>query len=373
MDFKALMAKFQDEELLLKQPRIKPALPEKPKVVPPPQSSTHHLPAGARPSLLTSINQSLEGKTGIAPRVVFKDEKKEAKKPLIQTSIKGKEKSDGKLKVNKDKTKGNKAKVDDDSSAQKQKKENAKDTAELVPATPPPKATIKKKGFLGFKRSVKRDSVQVAEDPILDMPSSDVPGLSPLIPVPSAFGDTPPEPEISAPKALMPNIPTIPDYNATVKPTPPSIVPASTDFSPSPACIPDVPAPENETPLEIETPAQSLSRPPSQNEITPSLPSTAPPPPPSAVTSSPPPLASTLEADVEAHPDIEAIINAAVEKPPPQVTDPPSNTSSPKLERPISALSALERAEDMNPGKRTSPADQRIFNALEKARRKTAR
>ncbi|KAG7228838.1 hypothetical protein INR49_008616 [Caranx melampygus] len=235
MDFKALMAKFQDEELLLKQPRIKPALPEKPKVIPPPQSPTHHLPAGARPSLLTSINQSLEGKTAIAPRVVFKDEKKEAKKPLIQTNIKGKEKSNGKLKVSKVNTKGNKAKVDDDCSAQKQK-ENGKDTAELVPATPPPKATTKK-GFLGFKRSLKSYSLQAAEDPILDMPTSDVPGLTPLIPVPSGFGDTPPEPKISAPKALMPNIPAIPDYSVTVKPTPPSIVPPSTNFTPSPAVI----------------------------------------------------------------------------------------------------------------------------------------
>ena len=127
MDFKALRAKFQDEELLLKQPKIKPALPEKPKVVPPPQSPPHYLPAGARPSLLTSINRTLEGKTGIAPRVIFKDEKKESKKPLL-TNTKGKDKSEGKLKHGKDKTtKGSKEKVDIDSSVQKQKKESSKD------------------------------------------------------------------------------------------------------------------------------------------------------------------------------------------------------------------------------------------------------
>ncbi|XP_071343069.1 FYN-binding protein 1 isoform X2 [Trachinotus anak] len=380
MDFKALMAKFQDEELL-KQPRTKPALPEKPKVVPPPQSPPHYLPAGARPSLLSSINQSLEGKTYIAPRVVFKDEKKESKKPLIQTNSKGKNKSEGKLKVSKDKTKGSKEKLDDNSSDQKKKKENGKDkklesTAELVPATPPPKATTpKKKNFLTFKRSLKRDSVEVPADPILDIPSSDLPGLAPLIPVPSDFGDTPAEPEISAPKALLPNIPTIPDSSSTMEITPPSIIPASPDFTPPPAFIPDYPAPkapESETPLETETPALSISRPASQNEVIPSPPSTVTTPPPSCAISGPSPVASTPEPELAAEAGIEAVNVSAVEKPPPQVTDPPSIPPSPKPERPISALSALERAEDMNPGKRTSPADQRIFNALEKARRKTA-
>ncbi|XP_040895595.1 arginine-glutamic acid dipeptide repeats protein isoform X2 [Toxotes jaculatrix] len=387
LDFKALRAKFQDEELLLKQPKIKPALPEKPKVVPPPQSPPHYLPAGARPSLLTSINQSLEGKSQIAPRVVFKDEKKESKKPLIQNNSKGKDKSEGKLKVGKDKTKGNKEKPDDnDSSDQKQKKENGKDkklTAELVPATPPPKATTpKKKGFLGFKKSVKRDSMEVPADPILDTPSSDVPGSVPLIPVPSDFGDKPLEPEISAPKALLPNIPALPDSSTTTETTPPSIIPASPDFMPPPAFIPDFPAPkvptlESETPLDIETPALSIPRPASQNEIIPSPPSTVSTPPPTRAISGPPPVASTPspsppEPEIAAEAGTEAVNVAAVENPSPPVTDSPSIPPSPKAERPISALSALERAEDMNLGKRTVTADQRIFNALEKARRKTA-
>ncbi|MEQ2262070.1 hypothetical protein XENORESO_004963 [Xenotaenia resolanae] len=46
-----------------------------------------------------------------------------------------------------------------------------------------------------------------------------------------------------------------------------------------------------------------------------------------------------------------------------------------KPERPISALSALERAEraeDMSTGKRTPPSDQRILSALENTRRKAA-
>lgn len=376
MDFKSLRAKFQDQELLLKQPKMKPALPEKPRVVPPPQSPTHHLPAGARPSLLTTINQTLEGKTAIAPRVVFKDEKKDSKKP------KGKEKSDGKPKKGKDKTKGSKEKLEEDSPDQKQKKDkkfalmpSKESTAELVPAMPPPKSTTKKNGFLAFRKS-KKDSIDVPADPILDTPSSDVPIHAPLIPVPSDFGDAPTEPEISAPKALLPNIPTPPDSSAAVEITPPSTIPASPDFTPPPAFIPDIPAPkaptpESETPLEIETPTLPGSRPASQNDIIPRPPSAAPTPPPSRAMSGTPPVVSTPspsppEADMAAEPSMEADTAATVETPPSPVMDPPS----PKAERPISALSALERAEDMSAGKRTPPCDQRIFNALEKARRK---
>ncbi|XP_035031805.1 arginine-glutamic acid dipeptide repeats protein isoform X3 [Hippoglossus stenolepis] len=369
LDFKALRARFQDEELLLTQPRIKPTLPEKPKQVPPPQSPPGHLPAGARPSLLTSINQSLEGKTHISPRVVFKDEKKEGKMSLIKNYTK--------LKVGKDKTKGSKEKLDDDSSEQKPKKDNAKDkrlslrfpaaqkesTEILVPATPPPKGTIqKKKGFLGFMKSVKKDSLDITTDPILDSPSSDILGTAPLIPVPSEFGGAPPEPEIYAPKALLPNIPSLPASSATMETAPPFIIPASPDYNLSPAHIPDFPDPsvptlQSETPLEIETPVLSVP-----HTISPTPPT--PTPPPVAFTPSPsPPEAEISEAA------IEAVSIAAVETPP-LITDPPSTQSSPKLERPISALSALERAADMSSGKRT-PADQRILNALENARKKS--
>lgn len=377
MDFKALRAKFQDEELLLKQPRIKPAVPEKPKVVPPPQSPTHYLPAGARPSLLTSINKSLEGNTKLAPRVVFKDEKKESKKSLILTNMKGKDKT----------TKGVKEKFD--SSDQKQKKESSKDkklfatskesTAELVQATPPPKvATPKKKGLLGFGKSSKRKSVEVPADPILDTPSSDIPGPAPLIPVPSDFDDSVPEPELSALKALLPNIPTLPDSTAAVENTPPSITPTPPDLTPPQVFIPDIPAPEvptpeSETPLEIETPALPVSTPDSQDEIITSTPSTVPIPPPSAqpASSTPPSVAPTPppEPEVATVACEEAVDIAVVEQPPPLVTDAPSISPSPKAERSISALSFLERAEDMSPGKKTPTCDQRIFSALEKARK----
>ncbi|KAG7513816.1 FYN-binding 2 isoform X1 [Solea senegalensis] len=358
MDFKALRAKFQDEELLLKQPKIKPALPDKPKVVPPPQSPTHYLPAGARPSLLTSINQSLEAKTQLAPRVVFKDEK-ESKKTLFQNNFK-KPKSEGKLKMVKDKTKGSREKLDEDSSEQKQKKENGKDkklpllplkqkehTAELVPAIAPPKSTTqKKKSILGFRRSLKRNSMEVPPDPILDSPSLDFAGAAPLIPVPSGFDDTPPDPEISAHE----------DLSASLETTTPSIIPPSTDFFPPPAFIPDYPTPECETPVEIETPALSISRPASQTETVPAA---------SVKTTTPSP--SPPEHEVLAETVAEAVNIAAVETPPPPPTiATPSIPPSPKA----SLLSALERAEDMNPGKRPS-ADQRIFSALEKARKKS--
>ncbi|XP_070688259.1 FYN-binding protein 1 [Pempheris klunzingeri] len=403
MDFKALRAKFQDEELLLKQPRIKPALPEKPKVVPPPQSPPHYLPAGARPSLLTSISQTLEGKTSVAPRVVFKEEKKESKKPLLQTNSKGKDKSEGKLKKGKDKTtKGSKEKLGEDTSDQKQKKDKDKkfplllpitsqeSTTELVPAAPPPKATpAKKKGFLGFTKSSKRLSSDVPADPILDATSSDIPGPAPLIPVPSSCDDTAVEPEISAPKALLPDIPTSADSSAAVEMTLPFTIPVSPDFNPPPAFIPDIPAPEvptpvSETPLEIETPALPVSRSATPNEIIPSQPSAASTPPPSTASTPPPssaipdspPVASTPspsppEPELAAEAGLKAEITAAVEKPPLPVTDLPSVPPSPKAERPISALSALERAEDMSPGKKIT-CDQRIFNALEKARKKAS-
>ncbi|CAJ1060115.1 FYN-binding protein 1-like [Xyrichtys novacula] len=382
LDFQALRAKFQEEDIHYKQPKIKPALPEKPKVVPPPSSPTHYLPAGARPSLLTSISQSLEGKSQVAPRVVFKDDKKESKKPLLLNHGKGKEKSE-KVKKGKDKaTKGSKEHLDQDLPQDKPKKEGKEkrisifpltpkeNTTELVPVAPPPKNTVtKKKGFLGFRKSMKKETVEVPSDPILDIPSTEVPGPVPLIPVPSDFDDTLPEPETSPLRALLPNIPTLPDPGTAVEVTPSSITPDSPDLTQPPALIPAVP--QSETSFQVETPALNISRPVSQNDLSP--PSAIPTPPPGQAA---PPVISTPsptppEPVAVAEPDIEAMIRAAVEKPPTPVIEPPSKTPSPKLERPVSALSALERAEELSPAKKTVPCDQRIFNALQKARKKT--
>lgn len=369
MDFKALRAKFQDEEILLKQPRIKPALPEKPKVVvPPPQSPTHYLPAGARPSLLTSISQTLEGKTPVAPRVVFKEEQ-ESKKPLLQTKM---DKSEGKLKKGKDKaTKGSKEKLNEDP---KQRNGNGMQvsTAELGPAPPPPKATTGKKGFLGFRKT-KRDSVEVQADPILDTPSADNLGQAPLIPAPDS-GDTTAAQVTSTRKALLPNIPIIPEAGSPVEISP-LYIPDCPAFTPPPAFIPDnptpaAPTPVSETALPEETASLPVSIPVVHDETTPTPSTSVPARPPSQTISSSPSVGFTSSPSP---PEPEHAAEDEVEAPLPSVLEPSSVQSSPNAARSVSALSALERAEDMSPGKRTPPCDLRVFNALEKARRKPTR
>ncbi|XP_034085684.1 FYN-binding protein 1 isoform X2 [Gymnodraco acuticeps] len=388
LDFKGLMAMFQEEELILKQLKSRPALPDKPKSVPPPTSPSHFLPAGARPSLLTSINQTLDGKTVNAPKVVFKEDKKQSKTPLIS---KGKDKTEVKLKKAKDKTmKGSKEKLEEISEDLKPKKvkklpqlpgASKGKTAELVPAAPPPTGTVsKKRGILDFMKSTKRNSAEVPEDQILDSPTLGITGPAPLIPVHVDYGVV--APDISAPRALLPNIPILPDSAAVMEITPPSTIPASPELTPPPTFVPDipdlqVPTLEIETPLEMETPAVHISRTASQNEVIPNPPSDSPTPPPSLAISIPSPVAPTPppslpEPEIAAEACVEAVNISAVETPPPPPpgTDPPSIPSSPKAERPISALSALSRAEDMSPARKMSPVDQRIFNALEKARKK---
>lgn len=380
LDFKALRARFQDEELL-KQPRIKPALPEKPKVVsphlppaspPPPQSPTHYLPAGARPSLLTTINQTLERKTVVAPRVVFKEE--ESKMPLLPTK---KDKSEGKTKKGKDKpSKESKEKLNEDPK-QRNGKDKKVSTAELVPATPPPKATTGKKGFLAFRKT-KKDSVDVQADPILDTPSADTPVQAPLIPVPPDSGATT---ETSTPKALLPNIPTIPEV-PPIPGSPVEIAPLSIldwpEFTPPPEFIPDNPTPTAATPAaETAPPAETASLPVSaparQTETAPSPPTSVPTPPPGQIIFSSPPLGFTPSPPPPEPERAAEAAEAEVKPSPLSLLDSSSVQSSPKAARSISALSALERAEDMSPAKKTSPCDVRVLNALEKARRKPIR
>ncbi|KAK9518981.1 hypothetical protein VZT92_021744 [Zoarces viviparus] len=393
LDFKALVAKFQEEKDFLKHHMIKPAAREKPRAVAPPQSPTHSLPAGARPSLLSSV--SMEGRSGNAPRVIFKEDKKESEKPLIQI------KSEEKPKKGKDKTKASKKKPDDGSADQKQKSGKEKklpllsvatkdDTAELVPAAAPSPLLqdllLKKKGFLGLKKSPKRNSAEVPAEPILDTPSSEGPGPAPLIPAPPDFGNASAEPEYAAPKAPLPNIPTLPDSGAAVEIFPPPL-----EFTQPSAFTPDTPAPETPTP-ESEIPPPSLtpslpvSRPASQNEIVLHPPGAAPTPPPGRAVSAPSPMASTpspsppeLDELAAEEAGVEAVNIAEVDVPPrllplppPAAADPPASIPPTlKAERPVSAPRALSRVEDVNPGKR-SLCDQRIFNALEKARKKTS-
>lgn len=365
LDFKALMDKFQDKELLkVKEPsnnRPKPALPEKPKVVPPPQSPSHYMPTGAKPSLLTSINNNLESKTPVAPRVVFKDEKKASKKPLIQTKSKTKE---SKLKVGKDKSKS-KEKIQYEPLEPKPKKDSKEkkkeSTAVLVPATAPPKnSAFRKKGFLGLKKTSKRDSWEVPSELILDSSSLEVSGPVPLVPA-----LTPPPVDLIPPPVdpIPPRVDPIPPVDPI--PTPVELIPPPVELIPPPDFIPEVPASPESPALESETnvlvETLNISRPSSQNKVAPSV---------------TPPL---ITADQEVYfratipsPELEAAAEGpidltALEIPPPSVGI--GLPASPKSERPLSALSVLERAEEMSPGKSTPPGDQRIFNALEKARR----
>ncbi|XP_054646201.1 FYN-binding protein 1 [Dunckerocampus dactyliophorus] len=347
MDFKALRAKFQEEDLLIRQkPRMKPALPEKPKVVPSPHSPTQYLPAGARPSLLTSINQSLEGRNTLVPRVVFKDDK-DSKKPLIKTNSKGLDKSEGKLRGGKDNLVKGSKELDEKKDSSKDEKLPVVTTADLLSSPVPPKAqTTKKNGLMGFKWSAKSNSDDIPADPTLDTPSLDIPGPAPVYPTPPEFEDS--EPETSE----APNMFSLSDCGVESNP-------ASPGFTPPPAFIPDIPPPNlpssvSEAPLEMETPTLPIYIPDSQGDISPvetspTIYQTIFSPPPEV--SSPPPIS------------IAALLN-----PPPR--DPLSLPSSPQAENSLSPIYALERAEDMNQVRRTSPADQRILNALKNARRK---
>ncbi|CAL8270027.1 unnamed protein product [Arctogadus glacialis] len=389
MDFNALRAKFQDEEILLRQPRNRPVLPEKPQIVPPPQSPTHHLPAGARPSILTSIN--LDTRMAGAPRVVFKGDKKDSRKPLIPLT-KTKEKSDDKSKAGSDKdrksTKGSKEKQDvEDKDPPKPKSGKdkkgllhfrSKESSELVPASPPPKGTLRKMTFPGFKKISKRGSMDI--EPILDSPSPDVhSGLAPLVPSGSL-------PSVGAPAAAHTLSPaTVPEYNPMAALMPPNFIPIAPPNGPSYASLTDnVPAmhtapwQETETLSEVEpAPAAPVSA--SHRSATPSpvrnsvqnspLLSSVAGPSPAPSSPSTPPLGSgqiSARAGVEVdHNGEELPITANAD-------DALPLSASPKMERPGSALSsALERA-GKTPGKKTTPADQRILQALEKARRKAA-
>ncbi|XP_047230278.1 titin isoform X1 [Girardinichthys multiradiatus] len=434
LDFQELRAKFQDKEFLLWPPKNKPAVPEKPKVISPPLSPTHHLPSGARPSLLTSINQALESKTVNTPRVVFKGEKKDNKMLLIQNNSKVKEKSDWRPKESKEKTKESKEKLNENSSDHKEKngkklpifRTQKENTSELVPASPPLKAkTQRKKNILGFKKSSKKDTEATSAESILDSTTGDIAGPALMIPVVFDANNTPQESIYSVPKQVLPKI-TIPESSAAVDLTTLSPIPEPPEFSPPPAIIPvvpvfTIPALKSETPPQIENPAVPVSNLPSQNKIAPippivapSRPLVAPPPPPVSARSPqiivapspshimapspqstappsspprtapsprampPPPLSfaisdslSEASARSSSPSDLQVAAGSDVEVTHPTAEDAMDSLSL-KPERPVSALSALERAEDMSTGKRTPPSDQRILSALENTRRKAA-
>ncbi|XP_061744525.1 uncharacterized protein LOC133543763 isoform X2 [Nerophis ophidion] len=326
MDFKTLKAKFQAENVLLRQkPWESHTLSEKPKAVPPPGS--HYLPAGARPSLLSSINQTANGQGALAPRVVFKSEKN----PLVKTNA---NRSEGKLNGGKETLmKG---------SREFEEKGDTKFPTEMVSALAPPKAhTSKKKGFFGFKKTAK--SVDIPADPVLDSPDLDISGPALLIPTPPEFEDS----ESESSPTETPNMFSLADYRVDSNPVSPG-------FTPPPAFIPDIPHMNRPRTLRVQPPPTST--PPisilnnlgdlNTVKITPTIHQAAFRPPPEV--SSLPPVS------------VEALLN--------QPTKTRVSAPSPiQDENSTTLFSALERAEDM---RKPSPADQRVWSALEKATKK---
>ncbi|XP_013978342.2 FYN-binding protein 1 isoform X1 [Salmo salar] len=483
LDFKSLRAKFQDEEvLLLKQPRTKPALPEKAKVLPPPHSPTnclpslsstshtpsnsHSLPRGARPSLLSS----LQGPGGIASRVIVKEE---------EEMVKGKDKDEGKVKLlgkKKAEAKADKGKADEmmnggkdivevavrsDLLDQKQKKEadlvmkamknkkvsllspggSKRGIVELVDMSPPPINTTKKKGFLGIGKSVKtgkKGKVELLPFPILDIASPDLADPEPLMPL-TTFGTPAPPGDIPIRTVIIPPSPAV-----HIVHLPPASIPAPVRDSPLPLelthnpvftllpptlkpapaaeaitvvtppnpilVIPDppiidhipetpaetIPAPTlpvsvrpSPTPSPVPAPPSPMPAPP-VTHILPAIPSPPPPviatpspSPPPDPTPSPPPTPPAAELEPESVVvDIAVIVETSASPLPSHTPPPPAGDPSiapPSLqperpvgvqERPLSALFALGRAEEMSPPKKRG--SEVIFNALEKAKRKLA-
>ncbi|XP_064865163.1 uncharacterized protein LOC115121029 isoform X1 [Oncorhynchus nerka] len=266
LDFKSLRAKFQDEEvLLLKQPGTKSALPEKPKVLPPPHSPTHCLPSlsstshtpsnshslprSAQPSLLSS----LQGPGGIASRVIVKEEKKVKSKDKDEVKLLGKKKAEVKAGKEKSDERMNGGKdvvaVRSDLLDQKQKKEadmamkNKKvsllspggskgGSVELVDMSPPPINTTKKKGFLGIGKSVKigkkrkEGRVELLPFPILDIASPDLADPEPVMLL-TTFGTPAPPGDIHT--VIIPPSPAV-----HIVHLPPASIPASVLDSPLP-------------------------------------------------------------------------------------------------------------------------------------------
>ncbi|XP_031641761.1 nascent polypeptide-associated complex subunit alpha, muscle-specific form isoform X2 [Oncorhynchus kisutch] len=484
LDFKSLRAKFQDEEVfLLKQPGTKSALPETPKVLPPPHSPTnclpslsstshtpsnsHSQPRGARPSLFSS----LQGPGGISSRVIVKEEKKAKSKDKDEGKVKllGKKKAEVKADKEKSDERMNGGKdivevaVRSDLLDQKQKKEadlamkNKKvsllspggskgGSVKLVDMSPSPINTTKKKGFLGIGKKRKEGRVERLPFPILDIASPDLADPEPLMPLttfgtPAPPGDIPirtviippspavhivqlppasiPAPVLDSPLPLeLTHNPVFTLLPPTLKPapaaegitvvTPPNPIPVIPDppiidhipetLSPKTPAetipAPTLPVSVHPTPSPVTAPFSPIPAPP-VTHILPAVPSpptlstsTPPPPviatpspsPPPDPTPSPPPPPTPPAAELESVVvDIAVIVETSASPLPSHPPSPPAGDPSvapPSLqperpvgvqERPLSALLALGRAEEMSPPKKRG--SEIIFNALEKAKR----
>ncbi|XP_071262358.1 nascent polypeptide-associated complex subunit alpha, muscle-specific form isoform X2 [Salvelinus alpinus] len=414
LDFKSLRAKFQDEEVVLKQPRTKPALPVKPKVLSPPHSPTNSLPSfsptshtpsnsrnlkpGARPSLFTS----LQGKGDIAPRVIFKEKEKK---------VKGKDKNEGKVKLlGKKKAEADKEKADREMNGgkddveegvmsdlldQKQKTEadlvmkNKKvsllspmgfkgGSVELQDASPLPiNATVKKKGFRSIGKHVKSGKKgkerkdEFPPLPMLDIASPDMAGPEPLIAL-TTFRTPSPHANIPTPTALIPPAPAAhttllplapkpaPVLDALLPPEllPSTLMPAPAAETitvvtpPDPIPIPMILDPPIDTPAEtIPAPTLAVLVPPSPTPSpVPALPSPVPTPP---VTPNPSAI-PTLPP-----PTIATPRRPVIAKPPPPAdptpSPPPPPAPEPEPESVVVDVAVVVEASASPPSSHTPP------------------
>ncbi|KAJ7986556.1 hypothetical protein DPEC_G00341080 [Dallia pectoralis] len=402
LDFKSLRAKFQEEEvMLLKQPRSKPVVPEKPKKLPPLHSPTNsptplspkshpafpNLPAGAQPSLLSSLQE----KGTIEPRFTFKEPKEKRGKVKDEAKVKplGKKKTDAKDADRSQKfdpldpkprketdlyTKSSKSKKTPLSLAGS--KTGSDEPAAAAPT--PLNTTIKKHRFLGTKKSSKPGKRGKGEDilfPSLDIASADLACQEPLAPL-TTFG-------ISAPPADA----LIPSH--LFKPSPAThiaLLPPSPVLKPSPVgrtnpgtvVLPPIPIPAPPTqpdpitnvapaPLAVKTSAQTF---PAQTLPAQTLPAQT-----ITLPVSLPLTPSQVPAPPRDVPDQASLSGPPSHTPPPPEVKVPLASRSPQAEKrvqkpPLTPMSVLGRAEEMTTPKRKG--SDIIFNALEKAKRKYA-
>ncbi|XP_076134235.1 uncharacterized protein LOC143116802 [Alosa pseudoharengus] len=241
LDFKALKAKFQQEDAL--KLMNKPAIPQKPKLIPPPPSGTHV-------TLISSINAAVENR--MAPRVVFKDDKPpQTLKPTSPQSAAPKSKNKDPSVKPELVDKKQKREADIIMQAMKDKKLPMVLPVTVPAPTPEPDsptqttkpATPKKKGISFFKKPLKPAKVKAGTVESVSPP------ISPSPPSPPSSGSTPVVDTLVAQIALIPPIPVIP-----TPPSSPDVPPLDVpEISPPSIPQPEVLAPEDAA-LQIPDP-----------------------------------------------------------------------------------------------------------------------
>ncbi|KAL2089561.1 hypothetical protein ACEWY4_014249 [Coilia grayii] len=215
----------------------KPAIPQKPKIIPPP-------PNGNRASLISAINAAVENKMAITPRVVFKDDNKrstskpsspQSPSPPKETSVKldftdknQKKEADLFKQAMKDRKLPMVLPVPAPTPAPEPEPEPASPPKPELPTKPP---TPKKKGISFFKKPSKPPKVKAETVSPPNLPSPPSNGTAPVvaqkpllppIPVTAPAPDSPVAdtaiPTASTPVAKKPLVPPIPDVT-----TPPCI------------------------------------------------------------------------------------------------------------------------------------------------------